>query len=91
MTSLHQKGYFFGQYNTQVFDYSGLDYSKKVFVFSGQGSSYPGMMKELFLKSPILQSQFAITDVLMKKKGFRPSSDYIFNEVENLDSISTPR
>jgi len=24
----------------------------------------------------------------MKKKGFRPSSDYIFNEIENLDSIS---
>lgn len=89
MTSSIQKGYFFGQYKTNFSDYVGLDYSKRVFVFSGQGSSYPGMMKDLFLKSSVIQSQFAITDVLMKKKGFRPSSDYIFNEADNLDTIST--
>lgn len=89
MTSSLQKGYFFGRYKTNVSDYVGLDYSKRAFIFSGQGSSYPGMMKDLFLKSSVLQSQFAITDVLMKKKGFRPSSEFIFNEVENLDAIST--
>ncbi len=88
-TTSVQKGYFFGQYSTNAIDYAGLDYSKRAFVFSGQGSSYPGMMKDLFLKSSVIQSQFAITDVLMKKKGFRPSSEYIFNDVEHLDSIST--
>ena len=88
MISTDQKGYFFGDYITNILDYSGLDYSKRAFVFSGQGSSYPGMMKDLFLKSSVIQSQFAIADGLMKKKGFRPSSEYIFNEVTNLDFIS---
>lgn len=83
-----QKGYFFGEYSFDFSDYEGLDYSGRVFVFSGQGSSYPGMMKDLFLKSSIIQSQFNIADAIMKRKGYAQSSGYIINEDDGIDSLS---
>jgi [acyl-carrier-protein] S-malonyltransferase len=48
---------------------------KKVYVFPGQGSQYPGMGKELYESSEIAREMFAKADEIL---GF-PISDIMFN------------
>ena len=89
--SISQQGYYVDYYSYKLVPFEGLDYARKVFVFSGQGSSYPGMMKDLFSKSPIIQTQFQRADKFLMSKGYKPISDYILNnsdEEKNTRTVS---
>ncbi len=89
--TISQKGYYVDSYQYKLIPFEGLDYAKKVFVFSGQGSSYPGMMKDLFSKSPIIQMQFQRADKFLILKGYKPITDYILNnaaEEKNARTVS---
>lgn len=73
------KGYYFGQYEILTAEYSGHDFSKRCFVFPGQGSAYPGMARNEYLNSKIIQKKFLLANTLAKKLNISKISDYILN------------
>lgn len=87
--TISQKGYYVDRYQYRLLPFEGLDYAKKVFVFSGQGSSYPGMMKDLFSKSSIIQTQFQRADKFLVSKGYKPITDYILNNATEEKNVRT--
>lgn len=76
------KGYFFGEYEVLFGEYSGPDFSRRCFIFPGQGSAFPGMFKDEYFKFKIIQDKFARADLLAKKFNLPKISDYILNPNE---------
>ena len=70
-------GLFFGMYSMDVQKYSGTDFSKKVFLFPGQGSAYPGMYADLYSENSILQQRFAIADKIAGELNIPLVSPYV--------------
>ncbi|MCK4386951.1 MAG: SDR family NAD(P)-dependent oxidoreductase [Candidatus Pacebacteria bacterium] len=83
------KGYYFGNYNISANKYSGADFSKKCFVFSGQGAAFPGMFREYYFKFKIIRKRFKVADKLAKKLKLQKISDYILSP-ENLKKNTFP-
>lgn len=76
------RGYYFGKYNIVTNKYLGVDFSRKCFVFPGQGLAFPGMFKEQYLGFKIIRDKFKEADILAKKLKLQKISDYIINPEE---------
>ncbi|EKE19215.1 MAG: beta-ketoacyl synthase [uncultured bacterium] len=74
---LNSKGHYFGSYRIVTKKYSGEDFSRKCFIFPGQGSAYPGMFKDQYASTNSIQEKFREADSLAKMKGLQKISDYI--------------
>ena len=61
--------YFNQNFQITAEPFTGVDFSKKAFVFPGQGSSVPGMFKVELKKHPEFQELFAIADRFPKPKA----------------------
>ncbi len=55
-------GQFYGKYSVSFKKYEGIDFSRKCFVFSGQGSAHQGMFKDEFLANEIIRKRFEQAD-----------------------------
>ena len=73
------KGYFWGEYEVLFGEYSGPDFSRRCFIFPGQGSASPGMFKEEYSNFKIIRDKFALSDSLAKKFDLPKISDYVLN------------
>ncbi len=73
-------GLFFGAYSMEIQKYSGTDFSKKVFLFPGQGSAYPGMYADLYIDNSILQQRFAVADKIAAELNIPMVSPYVSAE-----------
>ena len=73
------KGYYFGKYSVSLGKYSGPDFSKRCFIFPGQGAAFPGMFKDEYFKFKIFREKFALADSLAQKLNLQKVSDYILN------------
>ena len=84
------KGIFFGSYSYDIKKYQGVDFSKKVFLFPGQGSAYPGMYADLYSDSLILQQRFSLADKIATELGVPLVSPYINSgsEKRNFDYMT---
>lgn len=71
------RGYYFGEYEIEFEKYFGSDFSQKCFIFPGQGVASPGMLKETYLQSEIIQAKFLEADRTAKTLGLSKVSDYI--------------
>ncbi|MFH1393238.1 MAG: SDR family NAD(P)-dependent oxidoreductase [Patescibacteria group bacterium] len=71
------QGYYFGAYQIEAGKYQGADFSRSCFIFSGQGSAFPGMFKEQYLSFRMVGEKFKKADVLAKELGLSKISDYI--------------
>ncbi len=74
------RGYYFGRYKITTAQYFGVDFSRKCFVFPGQGVAFPGMFKEQYLDFKIIREKFKEADILAKKFKLQKISDYIINQ-----------
>ena len=72
-------GYYFGSYDISIDKYSGVDFSKKCFIFPGQGIAFPGMFKEQYLDFKVIREKFDQADFLAKKFKIGKISNYIIN------------
>jgi len=79
MTVNKSQGYYFGSYDITMDKYSGEDFSRKCFIFPGQGSASPGMFKQQYLSFEIIRKKFEKADSLAKKNKLQKISDYILN------------
>ncbi|MCR4330571.1 MAG: SDR family NAD(P)-dependent oxidoreductase [Patescibacteria group bacterium] len=71
------KGYYFGTYDISTAEYLGPDFSRRCFVFPGQGAAFPGMFKDQYFSSEIMRGKFDLADLLAKRLGLPKISDYI--------------
>lgn len=71
------KGYYFGEYEIEFEKYSGNDFSRRCFIFPGQGVASLGMLKEIYLQSEIIQAKFLEADREAEALGLSKISDYI--------------
>ena len=76
------KGYYFGRYVILTDEYSGVDFSRRCFIFPGQGGAFPGMFKEEYFNFKIIRDKFSQADLLAKKFNLPKISDYILNPNE---------
>ncbi len=83
------KGYYFGKYDILTKPYSGSDFSRRCFIFPGQGAAFPGMAKKEYENSEIIQKKFALADALVQKFDSQRISDYIISP-ENLKKETLP-
>lgn len=81
--------YFNQNFQITAEPFTGVDFSKKAFVFPGQGSSVPGMFKVELKKHPEFQELFAIADRFSEAKGLGKVTDYI-NQHEAIDKKHLP-
>lgn len=72
------KGLYYDSYNIKNKEYKGINYSRKCFLFPGQGSAYPEMMKDL-LNIDFIKEKFNISDELAKRNNLGQVSNYILN------------
>ncbi|MFZ2187397.1 MAG: SDR family NAD(P)-dependent oxidoreductase [Candidatus Moraniibacteriota bacterium] len=73
------QGHYFGRYDIVGIAYRGPDFSRRCFVFPGQGSAFPGMCKDEYLAFNIIREKFALADALVQKFHFPKISDYILH------------
>jgi len=84
-----QKGHYFGRYKILASEYLGPDFSRRCFVFSGQGGAWPGMGKEQYQAWPSIREKFNQADQLAKKLKLPKISDYILRP-DNLKKETLP-
>ncbi len=84
----NSKGVFYGQYQSQFDIYSGVDFSKRAFLFSGQNSSHRGMFKNFYLTSKLAKKRFELADQIFKDTINKSFTDYILNDSGQHDSTS---
>lgn len=72
-------GRYFGEYTISYSAYRGIDFSKICFVFSGQGSAYPGMFEHEYNSLPIVKQQFDSADALAEKHTIPHLSTYLLH------------
>ncbi|MDD2766149.1 MAG: SDR family NAD(P)-dependent oxidoreductase [Candidatus Moranbacteria bacterium] len=83
------QGYYYGTYTVSMKPYSGVDFSRRCFIFAGQGSTFPGMFRDEYLKSILIREKFALADRLMRRFHLPKISDYIMHP-ENLQEKTLP-
>jgi len=71
------RGYYFGNYDITTDKYPGADFSRKCFVFPGQGLASPGMFKQQYKDFKIIHDKFEKADSLAEKFKLPRVSDYI--------------
>lgn len=81
--------YFNQNFQITAEPYTGVDFSKKAFIFPGQGSSVPGMYKVELKKHPEFQELFALADQFSESKGLGKVTDYI-NQHDAIDKKNLP-
>ncbi len=84
----NSNGVYRGQYHNEFDVYTGIDFSKKAFLFSGQNSSHRGMFKNFYLSSKSAKSRFALADQIFKDTINKSFTDYILNNVQQIDNTS---
>lgn len=67
------------RYWIEMAPYAGLDYSRKCFVFPGQGAIEPGVGASDLERFPVLQRRFDIADQLARTAGVETPSSYLRN------------
>ncbi|MBU1179218.1 SDR family NAD(P)-dependent oxidoreductase [Patescibacteria group bacterium] len=83
------RGYYFGHYDVSAEKYFGADFSRKCFVFPGQGSAFPGMFKEQYFAFSVIREKFIKADFLAGKYKLQKISDYILRP-ENIKKEVLP-
>lgn len=73
------KGYYFGRYKILTDKYSGPDFSRRCFIFPGQGAAFPGMIKDEYFNFKTIQGKFLLANSLAKKFNLLKISNYILN------------
>lgn len=73
------KGHYFGEYNILFGGYPGPDFSRRCFIFPGQGSAFPGMFKNEYFEFKTIRDKFALADSLAQKLNLPRVSDYVLN------------
>ena len=71
------KGYYFGEYKILFDKYFGADFSKRCFVFPGQGAAFTGMFKDEYFKFKEFKEKFLLADSFAEKFNIPKISDYI--------------
>lgn len=71
------QGNYFGKYRILTEGYSGADFSRRCFIFPGQGGVFPGMFRDEYLNFKIIRDKFVQADLLAKKFKLPKISDYI--------------
>jgi acyl transferase domain-containing protein/NADP-dependent 3-hydroxy acid dehydrogenase YdfG len=61
---------------------------KIAFLYTGQGSQYPNMLRELRERDPIVRETFAEADRVMAPHLERPLSEYIFPDPEDEAAVA---
>ncbi len=84
----NSNGAYFGQYQNHFDIYTGIDFSKKAFLFSGQNSSHRGMFKNFYLRSKLAKKRFELADQIFKDTINKSFTDYILNDSQKIDSTS---
>lgn len=77
MISNNTKGYYFGRYEIAEEAYSGDDFSRRCFVFPGQGFAFPGMFRQEYYEHKEIRETVAQADDMAKRFGLGNVSDYI--------------
>ena len=67
-----------------IFKSSDREDLKTIFVFTGQGSQYPNMAKELFDNEPIFRKYFIECDNIFKKYLSKSLVDVVYKEAEEV-------
>jgi len=83
------QGYYFGSYNILMDEYLGVDFSRRCFVFPGQGAAFPGMFKNEYFNFETIREKFEKADLMALKFGLQKISDYILNP-EDLKKETLP-
>lgn len=73
-------GIYYGEHTNQFEVYTDIDFSKKAFLYSGQNSSYPGMFKNIYLNSKIMQNRFETANQILDNTFDRPIAEYIISD-----------
>jgi acyl transferase domain-containing protein/acyl carrier protein len=60
---------------------------KLAFLYTGQGSQYPNMLRELREREPVVRETFAEADRAMAAHLERPLSEYIFADPEDEEAL----
>lgn len=64
-------------YTVQLRPYTGLDFSKKCFVFPGQSAAIPEMGRDDYARFDLIQKRFATADALAAQLGISAPSLYV--------------
>ncbi|MFA5083934.1 MAG: SDR family NAD(P)-dependent oxidoreductase [Candidatus Paceibacterota bacterium] len=73
------KGYYFGEYEVLTANYAGPDFSRRCFIFPGQGSNFPGMFRDEYGEFKEIRDKFALADSLARNYGLPKISNYVLN------------
>lgn len=71
------RGYYFGRYKILTDKYSGPDFSRRCFIFPGQGAAFPGMIKNEYSNFKTIERKFLLANSLAKKFNLFKISDYV--------------
>jgi len=83
------QGYYSGKYTVSMKKYSGIDFSKRCFVFAGQGPATPGMFREEYNRFSVIREKFVLAEKITRPFRLPKISDYILHP-ENLEEDSMP-
>lgn len=72
-------GHYFGDYEIEIKEYSGEDFSRRCFIFPGQGSATPGMFRQQYSDFESIRKKFEQADELARKNNLQKISDYILD------------
>jgi malonyl CoA-acyl carrier protein transacylase len=80
---------FGAHYAAPLTPYSGVDFSRKCFVFPGQSAAHPGMGKADMQRFDMLQKRFAAADARARAQGMPVPSLYI-NAPDQIPAAQLP-
>ncbi len=89
MNTIKSCGHYFGGYDIAFEEYTGADFSRRCFIFPGQGSAFPGMFKMQYLTFGIISEHFKKADLLAKRNNLPKISAYILDP-DSLPTDSLP-
>ncbi len=72
-------GLYSGNWDLQLHAFDGVDYARRCFMFTGQGSAYPGMFGALYAQALTFRARFDEADTLALAAGLTQPSAYITN------------
>ncbi|MDD2753094.1 MAG: SDR family NAD(P)-dependent oxidoreductase [Candidatus Portnoybacteria bacterium] len=85
----NSRGYYFGAYRVEAEQYLGADFSRRCFIFPGQGAAFPGMFKKQYADFKIIRDKFKQADSLAKELALPKISNYIL-QTEGLKEETLP-
>jgi [acyl-carrier-protein] S-malonyltransferase len=77
MRTIESRDIFSNRYSVRLTPYSGIDFSKKCYIFSGQGAAAPGMGRALLERFEAVSRRLQKADALAEAKGLIPPSFYM--------------